>query len=101
MTGIYLIIDFNWPEEITEEMAKGAAHLHKLTLELDWIKDVVAAAGGIGSGLSCTWVFWLENYGALDKLLKDYESEICKTYLNFFKSMAKMKEKIREEVQFL
>ena len=100
-TGIYLIIEFDWPTPVTQELAKHAAKLHQIVQNQSWIKETVAASGGIGGGPACIWVFWLENYAALDRLLHDESDEVCQTYLAFFKEMPVVNEKIREEVIFL
>jgi len=99
--GIYLIIEFNWPEEFTQEQGKMARQLHDVVQGQTWIKEVVAASGGIGEGPSSVWVFWLENYAALDILLEERDNEICKAYLNFFSEMPLVNEKVRGEVLFL
>jgi len=100
-TGIYLFVQFNWPENMNEEVAQKAADLHKILQgETTWIRETLAASGGVGSGPSSWWVFWLENYGALDRLLKDRKDPIAQAYYSFFSSMMDMSEAVREEVLF-
>ena len=36
-----------------------------------WIKEALAASCRIGGGQEPVWIFWLENWAALDRLLKD------------------------------
>jgi hypothetical protein len=99
--GIYLIVDFDWPHPMTADQPKKARHLHDLVQDQSWIKEVVAASGGLGSGPDSTWIFWLENYAALDRLLRDQEDDVCRAYLAFFSEMVNVIEKVREEVIFL
>jgi hypothetical protein len=100
-SGIYLFVEFDWPRPFTQEQGKMAYQLHQLLQDQDWIKEVVAASGGIGERPSSIWVFWLENYAALDRLLRHQEDEIGKAYVSFFSEMPIVKETIREEVIFL
>jgi hypothetical protein len=99
--GIYLIVEFDWPESISKEQGQNAAQLHAVVQNQTWIKEAVAASGGIGGGPSCIWIFWLENYAALDRLLHDKADDVCQTYLAFFSEMPVVHEKIREKVVFL
>lgn len=63
--------------------------------------------GGGGSSGECdsvhfsVWIFWLENYAALDTLLESRDNEICQAYINFFSEMPLVNEKIRGEVLFI
>jgi hypothetical protein len=41
--GIYLIVEFNWPESITKEIGQGAKNLHDVVEKSDWISESVAA----------------------------------------------------------
>ena len=100
LTGIYLIVSFNWPEKLTREMADNAAKLHASLADGSWIKETLAASGGIGAGPSSIWVFWLEDYAALDRLLKDKDDPISQAYFNFFSQMVDVSDSIREEVLF-
>ena len=99
--GIYLIVEFDWPSPFNSEDGKKARHLHDVTQGQTWIHETVAGSGGLGEGPSSIWIFWLENYAALDRLLHDKEDEVSKAYVDFFSSMPKVVEKIREEVAFL
>ena len=99
--GIYLIIEFDGPEAITKEHAQNAARLHSVTQNKDWIKEVVAGSGGIGTGPCCIWIFWLENYAALDRLLQKPNNEVSQAYHAFFNDMPVVQDKIREKVVFL
>lgn len=99
--GIYLIIDFDWPDSITKEQGQNAAKLHAVVQNRSWIREVVAASGGIGGGPACSWIFWLENYAALDRLLRDKTDPVSQAYNAFFSEMPTIHEKIREEVIFL
>ncbi len=100
-TGIYLFIEFDWPKPFEPEYGRKARKLHDVVQNQSWIKEVVAASGGLGSGPSSSWVFWLENYAALDRLLRNQEEEICQVYTSFFSDMPVVVERIREEVLFL
>jgi hypothetical protein len=62
--GVYLISDFDWPRPMTADQPKKARQLHDLVQNQSWIKEVVATGGGLGSGPSSIWIFWLENYAA-------------------------------------
>jgi hypothetical protein len=99
--GIYLMIDFDWPRPFQKAYGDKARKLHDVVQDKGWIKEVVAASGGVGAGPSSSWIFWLENYAALDRLLKNQEDEVCKAYVDFFADMALVSEKIREKVLFL
>lgn len=99
--GIYLIIEFDWPETIGLDDGKRARHLHDVTQGKSWIKEAVAGSNGIGTGPSSLWIFWLENYAALDRLLGDTNDEVFKAYSEFFAYMPVVTQKIREEVIFL
>ena len=99
--GIYLIVEFDWPNPVETEAAQKAAHLHTVVQNQDWIREVVAASGGLGGENSALWIFWLENYAALDRLFHDRSDEISQAYLGFFSKMPRVKDKIREEVIFL
>lgn len=99
--GIYLIVEFDWPNPITKQQGQNAAKLHEIVQNQSWIKEAVAASGGIGGGPACIWIFWLENYAALDRLLHDKTNGVCQAYLAFFSEMPTVNDKIREEVIFL
>ena len=99
--GIYLMIDFDWPKPFQPELGAKARQLHDAVQGRSWIREVVAASGGIGAGPSSSWIFWLEDYAALDRLLRDDEDHIAQAYSAFFSSVATMTEKIREEVIFV
>ena len=98
--GIFLIVEFNWPKPMDEEAGKNAYHLHQVVQGKTWIRETVAASGGVGQGRSSIWIFWLENYAALDRLLRDENDEISQAYIKFYKSMERVTEKVREEVLF-
>ena len=99
--GIYLIVEFDWPRPFTKEHAQNARKLHDVVQGQTWIKEVVAASGGVGSGPSSIWIFWLADYAALDRLLRNLEGPICQAYTAFFSEMPVVNDKIREEVAFL
>ncbi|MBA3870239.1 MAG: hypothetical protein H0X30_13925 [Anaerolineae bacterium] len=99
--GVYLIIDFDWPNPIQSDHAKLAHHLHDVVQGKTWIKEAVAASGGVGGLQDSVWVFWLENYAALDQLLRDEKDEVAQAYKTFFSVMPVVNEKIREAVTFL
>ncbi|MGD2027516.1 MAG: hypothetical protein PVI99_06835 [Anaerolineales bacterium] len=99
--GIYLIIEFDWPQPFEDEHGKLARALHDAVQEKDWIKESAAASGGVGGRRSSLWVFWLESYAALDRLFKDREDPVSQVYTAFFSKMAAVEDWIREEVYFV
>ncbi len=99
--GIYLFVDFDWPRPFETEHGKLARKLHDLVQDKTWIREAVAASGGIGGPLSSSWVFWLESYAALDRLLQDKENEVALAYSAFFSQMATVEARVRAEVHFL
>lgn len=99
--GIYLIVEFDWPNPVNAEVGKKARHLHDVVQNKTWIRETVAGSGGLGEGPSSIWVFWLENYAALDRLLRDKSDAVSQAYNDFFTAMPRVVDKIREEVVFL
>ena len=99
--GIYLIVDFDWPNPVAKETAQKAAHLHKVLQNQTWIQEVIAASGGLGGEHGSLWIFRLESYAALDRLFHDRSDEISQAYMGFFSEMPRVHDKIREEVIFL
>jgi hypothetical protein len=100
-SGIYLIISFNWPRPYKPEYGQKARALHDVLADKDWIEEVLAASGGIGAGASSWWIFKLENYAALDRLLHDQDDPVAAAYASFFSEMEDVQDMIREEVLFL
>lgn len=98
--GIYLIVEFDWPRPFSPEDGKNARKLHDVLQGKEWIREVVAASGGIGEGPSSVWVFWLRNYAALDRLLHDQDDPVSQAYHAFFSKMPVVIDKIREQVDF-
>ena len=99
--GIYLIVEFEWPRPFSQEHAQNARKLHDIVQNKTWIKEIVAASGGIGQGPQSVWIFWLPDYAALDILFHDTEDPVQQAYHAFFSEMPVVKDKIREEVAFL
>lgn len=99
--GIYLMIDFDWPNPFEAEHGSKARKLHDVVQGKSWIKEAVAASHGVGTGPASSWIFWLENYTALDRLLRDPNDEVSKAYSDFFTLMPVVNAKIREEVLFI
>ena len=99
--GLYLMVEFDWPEPVTAEVAKKARHLHDVVQGRTWIRESVAASGGVGAGPRSLWIFWLENYAALDRLLHDSSDEVSQAYMECFSAMPVVVDKIRDEVVFL
>ena len=82
--GIYLITEFDWPKEITSNMAEASANLHKLVNEAGWIEECMAGYSGLRSGFACIWIFKMKNYASLDKLLNSEDNEVATAYALFF-----------------
>ena len=99
--ALYLFVEFEWPAEVTKEVASLAHKLHTLVTEADWIDEAIAASGGMGGDMSSIWVFKLNEYAALDRLLRDTDDEIAQTYMQFFTQMADVRDWIRDEVVFM
>jgi len=99
--GIYLIVEFDWPRPFTREDGDKARHLHDVIQNQSWIRESVAGSAGLGDGPGSIWIFRLENYAALDRLLHDRENEVSRAYVEFFSAMPRVIDKIREEVVFL
>ena len=99
--GIYLIVEFDWPSPMKPELVQRAKDFHQVLQNQTWIQEVVAASGGLGAGPSSIWIFRLENYAALDRLLRDRSDEISRTYVGFFSEMANVRDKVREEIFFM
>ncbi len=99
--GIYLIVEFDWPKQIDSELAQKAHLLHKLTQDASWIREAIAGSGGLGGELGSIWVFWLENYAALDRLFQADADPISQAYRAFFNQMSRVHDRIREKVRFL
>ncbi len=98
LPGIYLIIEFDWPQPFEDEFGQLAADLHRSIQEHDWIEEVFTASGGVGGDLSSMWVFWLQDYAGLDRLFKDRSHPVSLAYNDFFSQMSGVHERIREEV---
>ena len=98
--GIMLIIEFDWPEEITKELATLVRKFHDLVVEADWIEEKVAASGELGGDYGSIWIFRLDNYGGLDEFLHG-KNEITKSFIEWSNQMADMHLSVKEEVQFL
>lgn len=99
--GLYLIVDFDWPRPFQPEHGPLARQLHEAVQGQTWIKEAVAASGGLGSGPSSLWIFWLENYAALDRLLRAKDDAISQAYTTFMSEMVNVSERVRDEVIFL
>lgn len=99
--GIYVIIEFDWPQPFNPDHGRLAHKLHDVVEGKTWIREAVAASHGLGSGPSSIWVFWLEGYAALERLLRTPDDEVCKAYTEFFSLMPVVQQKIREAVVFL
>ena len=99
--GVYLIVEFDWPNPVEKEVAQKAAHLHKVVQNQSWIQEAIAASGGLSGDHGSLWIFRLENYASLDRLFHDRSDEISQAYVGFFSEMPRVNDKIREEVIFL
>ena len=98
---IYLIVEFDWPTAMKPELVQKAKNLHQIVQDQSWIQEVVAASGGLGAGPSSIWIFQLENYAALDRLLRDRSDGVSQAYVGFFSEMANVQDKVREAVAFM
>jgi hypothetical protein len=99
--GLYLIVEFNWPDSFTPEDADKARILHESLKGQAWIKEMLAASGGIGFGGSSIWIFQLQTYADLDRLLLMSDDPVSKAFNGFFTRMADVTEKVRQQVVFL
>ena len=98
---IYLIVEFDWPSPRNPEHFQKAKGLHQIVQNQSWIQEMITASGGVGTGPSSIWIFRLENYAALDRLLRDRSDEVSQAYVGFFSEMANVRDKIREAVAFM
>lgn len=98
--GLYLIVEFEWPADVSRELGQQARALHDLVEGADWIREVVAASGGVGGDLSSIWVFRLADYAALDRLLNTPDDPIGHAYGTFFGAMPQVRDRIRHGVAF-
>ncbi|MGD2157284.1 MAG: hypothetical protein PVG14_02385 [Anaerolineales bacterium] len=98
-SGTYLVVQFSFPKPFQAEYGEKARALHQVLEGQDWIEEVFAASGGIGAGPSSIWVFKLNDYSALDRLLGG-EDPVSKAYVDFFGAMEDVRDFIREEVVF-
>jgi hypothetical protein len=98
-SGIYLVVQFSFPKPFQAEYGEKASALYQVLKGQDWIEEVFAASGGIGGGPSSIWVFKLNDYSALDRLLGS-EDPVSKAYVDFFGTMEDVHDFIREEVVF-
>ena len=98
--GIFLIVEFDWPQPFEPNHGQDAQELHSIIQGKSWIRNVMAASGGLGGEQSSLWIFWLVNYAALDRLFKDPEEEVARAYHRFFSAMLNVQDQIREEVVF-
>lgn len=96
--GIYLFVSFDWPRPVKDEHQAAALKLHAVVQESRWVREVLAASGGLGQGSASVWVFRVPNYAALDRLLRDSSEPVCKAYTAFFSKMVAVTETVREEV---
>jgi hypothetical protein len=99
--GVYLFVFFDWPDPFVPEHGKKARRLHDVVQGKTWIREAVAASGGVGGEHSSVWVFWLESYAALERLLRDPDDEVAQAYGDFFGSMAMVRDQVRQEVMFV
>jgi hypothetical protein len=99
--GIYLCVESDWPVPLQEEHGRAARRLHDAVAGQDWITEIAAASGGVGGGPRSIWIFRLNDYAALDRLLRHKEDEVAVAYQSFFSQMPLVIDKVREEVVFL
>jgi hypothetical protein len=98
--GVYLIIRFNWPPVFKAEYGDAAKSLHTAVEQADWIEEVLAASGGLGGGQSSYWIFRIQDYGILDRLLSG-DNAVASAYHLFFGFMQDVEEVMRQEVVFI
>ena len=99
-TGIFLVVQFNWPRPFQPEYGELARALHQVVQGQDWIQEVLAASGGVGAGPASLWIFKLGDYAALDRLFQDREDPVAQAYGAFFRQMEAVEDYVREEVRF-
>jgi len=97
---LYLIIEFDWPEPITKELASTVRNFHDIIKSEDWIQATVAASGGIGGDYSSLWVFEIQNYATLDKFFHG-TNPVTENFPKWADLMTKMKISVKEKVKFL
>ncbi|MHA1440909.1 MAG: hypothetical protein ACTSPK_03455 [Candidatus Heimdallarchaeota archaeon] len=98
--GIMLIVEFDWPEEITKELGSLVRKFHDLVTDADWIEEKVAASGGLGGDYGSIWIFRLKNYAGLDEFFHG-KNEIAKSFKKWSNQMIDISISVKEEVMFL
>jgi hypothetical protein len=99
--GILLIVEFSWPSPLQPAHHVAARALHDSVVESDWVEEVAAGSGGIGGESQSIWVFRLQNYAALDRLLNDADDPVSRAYITWLQEMVQVTTKVREEVYFV
>jgi len=98
--GILLIVEFDWPIPFALEHGASARALHDAVIGSDWVEEVAAGSGGIGSSPSSVWIFRFQNYAALDRLMGKPTDPVSSAYIACFKHMVNVAERVRGEVFF-
>ena len=96
----YLIIEFDWPETITKELATSVRKFHDLIELEDWINEEIAASGGIGGEFSSIWIFNIGPYAGLDKFFHG-DNPIAEHFPKWADFMAKMRISVKQKVHFV
>ena len=99
--GILLLVEFDWPKPFEPDHGRAARALHDAVVGQGWIREIVAGSGGLGDGPGSVWVFRLENYAGLDRLLREQQDPVHQAYVKCFTIMENVVERVREEVIFL
>lgn len=87
MTWDYLLVAFDWPQLFKPEYGRLAKELHNPVEGQSWTREILAVSDGLGGGQSAIWVFWLENYSALDNFLGYQNEPVAEAYRAFFSVM--------------
>jgi hypothetical protein len=88
-----------FPKPFQAEYGVKAKTLHHVLDGQDWIEEVFAASGSIGAGPSSIWVFKLNDFSALDKLLGG-EDPVSEAHVDFFGAMEDVNDFIQEAIIF-
>jgi len=100
--GIFLIVEFDWPNPTPPAMYQAAASIHRSLKQSIWMQEVLGGFGGIGSNYQSIWIFKFANFADIDILLNNTSDRAeVKVYSSFFDNMKNVKTIIKQEVTFI